>query len=162
MLEQQTAELTQQIEVYKGRIDELETGKGVAGPSVGRIPVAAGPSGLSEREVVQQFVERHLAVLKAKDYSTAYENLSMEAKHDVPWKEYERIHKKSEELGDIHRMVLSTFEMQREEDLEYYYIKYTVDYANTSGIIEMYVQKENNGWKVSHEIVPAIGGSETV
>ena len=162
VLEQQVIELTQQVDVYKERLEDAEKGRQIAEPSVEGKPVPAGPPGLSEEEVVRQLVERHVALLRAKDYSSAYESLSIEAKHDVPWKEYERIHKKSEELGEIHRIALSRFELQHEEGLEYYYIKYAVDFVDTSGILELYVQKEDNEWKVSHEIVPAAGGSETV
>lgn len=162
ILEQQAAELTQQVGTYKRRIEELEQEKAVVGSSVVGRQIAAKPSASSDREAVQQLIDRHLAMLKARDYQGAYGNLSTEAKRDVSWAEYEQVQKQVEELGVLQLMALETFELQREEDIEYYYVKYTVDFASASGILELYVQKENGEWKISHEIVTAAGKSHTV
>ncbi|MBI4530766.1 MAG: cyclic nucleotide-binding domain-containing protein [Candidatus Latescibacteria bacterium] len=171
VLEQQVTELNHQIEMKDQRIKELEEGK-VVGEEVERGAVAVGPSVVKgappepsrpvDREVIEQLIERHLAMLEAKDYRNAYENLSMEAQHDVPWKEYEFIQQQVEELGAAQRIVRQRFELQHDEDLEYYYVKYTVDFASTSGILELYLQREDGVWKISHEVVTAAGKSHTV
>jgi CRP-like cAMP-binding protein len=171
MLEQQVTELNHQIEMRDQRIGELEE-EMVAPEEVEREEVAVGPAVVrgappepsrpTDQEVVEQLVDRHLTMLKAKDYRNAYDNLSVEAKRDVPWKEYELIQQQVEELGEIQRIVLQRFELQHDEDLEYYYIKYAVDFANASGILELYLQEEDDEWKISHEVVTAAGRSHTV
>jgi CRP-like cAMP-binding protein len=147
--EQQLVEFARQIEMYKQRIKELEQGVAAAEP-------------VDDREAVRRLVEQHLAMVKAKDYRSSYEHLSIEARYDVPWADYERIKKGIEELGEIQRLTLETFEMQKEEDLEYYYIKYAVSFTGAAGILELYVQQENGEWKISHDIVTVGGEAHTV
>lgn len=163
LLEQQLSDSALQMEDYLKRMQEVQKGKAMAEatPAAG---VEGGPSpdDGGVREAVKRLIEQHLALLEAHDYKTAYQNLSAEAKYDVPWSEYEKIKKGIEDLGEIRRMTLEVFEKQRDEDLEFYYVKYSVDFATASGILELYLQQEDGLWKVSHDVVTAGGATHTV
>lgn len=161
-LEQQLADSAAKMEDYLSRTQDLpqreyaaETTPG-AGAESGPIPEEL------ERETVERLIEQHLALLRAHDYKTAYQNLSGEAKYDVPWSEYEKIKKGVEELGEIRQMTLEMLEKQRDEDLEFFYVKYALDFSTMSGILELYIQQEEGLWKISHDIVTAGGATHTV
>jgi CRP-like cAMP-binding protein len=151
-LEARTTELTQQLETYAVRLERVEQAQ-------------AGGTPLSgvERETGQQFMERHLAQLQAKAYRRAYEDLSVAAQADVSWAEYERIFMQVEALGGIRQVRQERFAPEYDEhrQLRRYQITYAVEFASARGRLELTVQQEHDGWKISEERLTVTGGAPT-